>query len=164
MDRLIGVLLVAISAACFGTNAIFARIGYDVGANVSTFLFIRFAIASLVMFLIMTARGLNFPRGRLLVSLALIGGIGLTGATLSFYTAIQLAPVNLVIIIAYMYPTMVALLAAIFLKQPITSYKIELIRQMRPLYLLLKLLLWLPWQFLFLGKPLPCIKSWEHVW
>ena len=60
MDRLIGVFLVALSAACFGTNAIFARIGYDAGANVSTFLFIRFAIASLVMFLIMTARGLNF--------------------------------------------------------------------------------------------------------
>ena len=124
MDRLIGVFLVALSAACFGTNAIFARIGYDAGANPCTFLFIRFLIASRVMFLIMTARGLNFPRGRLLVSLAMIGGIGLAGATLSFYTAIQLAPVNLVIVIAYMYPTVVTLLAAMFLKQPITRYKI----------------------------------------
>jgi len=26
MDRLIGVLLIALSAACFGTNAIFARV------------------------------------------------------------------------------------------------------------------------------------------
>jgi drug/metabolite transporter (DMT)-like permease len=60
MDRLIGVFLVALSAACFGTNAIFARMAYDAGANASTFLFIRFVIASLVMFLIMTARGLNF--------------------------------------------------------------------------------------------------------
>jgi drug/metabolite transporter (DMT)-like permease len=88
MDRLIGVFLVALSAACFGTNAIFARIGYDAGANPSTFLFLRFVIASLVMFPIMTAHDLNFPRGRLLVSLALIGGIGLAGATLSFYTAL----------------------------------------------------------------------------
>ena len=54
-------------------------------------------------------QGLNFPRGRLLVSLALISGIGYTGATLSFYRAIQLAPVNLVIVIAYMYPTRVTL-------------------------------------------------------
>ena len=52
MDRLIGVLLVALFAGCFGTNAIFARMAYDAGANASTFLFIRFAIASLVMFLI----------------------------------------------------------------------------------------------------------------
>jgi drug/metabolite transporter (DMT)-like permease len=124
MDRLIGVFLVALSAACFGTNAVFARIGYDAGANPCTFLFIRFVIASLVMFLIVTVRGLNFPKGRLLVSLALIGGIGLAGATFSFYTAIQLAPTNLVIVIAYMYPTMVTLLAAMLLKQPITTYKI----------------------------------------
>ena len=72
MDRLIGVFLVALSAACFGTNAIFARMAYDAGANASTFLFIRFLIASLVMFLILTARGLNFPRGRLLIRLLLL--------------------------------------------------------------------------------------------
>ena len=164
MDRFIGVFLVALSAACFGTNAIFARMAYDAGANASTFLFIRFVIASLVMFLILTARGLNFPRGRLLIRLALIGGIGLTGATLSFYTAIQLAPVNLVIVITYMYPTMVTLLAAMFLKQPITNYKKKLIRPMRPLFLLLKLLSWLFYRLLFLEKQLPCIKSWEPVW
>ena len=124
MDRLIGVFLVALSAACFGTNAIFARIGYDSGANPATFLFIRFLIASPVMLLIMKMRGLMFPRGKLLVTLILIGGIGLAGTTLCFYTAIHLAPVNLIIVIAYMYPTVVTLLAAVFLKQPITGYKI----------------------------------------
>ena len=124
MERLIGVLLVALSAACFGTNAIFARIGYDAGANPATFLFIRFLIASPVMLFIMKVRGLAFPRGKLLVSLTLIGGIGLAGTTLCFYTAIDLAPVNLIIVIAYMYPTVVTLLSAVFLKQPITGYKI----------------------------------------
>ena len=124
MDRLIGVFLVALSAACFGTNAIFARICYDAGANPATFLFIRFLIASPIMFLIMIARGFTIPRGKLLVSLALIGGIGLAGTTLCFYTAIHLAPVNLVIVIAYMYPTIVTLLSAVFLRQPITGYKI----------------------------------------
>ena len=124
MDRLIGVFLVVLSAACFGTNAIFARICYDAGANPATFLFIRFLIASPVMFLIMIARGFTIPRGKLLVSLTLIGGIGLAGTTLCFYTAIHLAPVNLVIIIAYMYPTIVTLLSAVFFRQPITGYKI----------------------------------------
>ena len=124
MDRLIGVLLVALSAACFGTNAIFAHLAYDAGTNSVTFLFIRFLIASPLMFLIMMARGRSFPRGKLLVSLALIGGIGLSGTTLCFYTAIQLAPVNLVIVIAYIYPTIVTLLSAVFLGQPIRGYKI----------------------------------------
>ena len=124
MDRLIGVFLVALSAACFGTNAIFARICYDAGANPATFLFIRFLIASPIMFLIMIARGFTMPRGKLLVSLTLIGGIGLAGSTLCFYTAIHIAPVNLVIVIAYMYPTLVTLLSVVFLRQPITGYKI----------------------------------------
>lgn len=124
MDRLIGVFLVALSAACFGTNAIFARIGYAAGTNPATFLFVRFLIASPVMLLIMKARGLALPRGKLLVSLTLVGGIGLAGTTLCFYTAIHLAPVNLIIVIAYMYPTVVTLLSTVFLKQPITGYKI----------------------------------------
>ena len=42
MVRLVGVFLVAVSAVCFGTNAIFARIAYDAGANPITFLSIRF--------------------------------------------------------------------------------------------------------------------------
>ena len=124
MDRLIGVFLVALSAACFGTNAIFARISYDAGANPVTFLFFRYLIASPVMLLFLTARGITIPRGKLLVSLTLIGGFGLAGTTLCFYTAIHLAPVNLVIVIAYMYPAIVTLLSAVFLNQPITSYKI----------------------------------------
>jgi drug/metabolite transporter (DMT)-like permease len=124
MDRLIGVFLVAFSAACFGINPIFARVGYDAGVNPVTFLFIRFTIASGFMLLIMLIRGLKFPRGRLLVSLGIIGGLGLAGTTLSYYSALQYAPINLVVVIAYVYPAIVTLLSAIMLKQPITAQKI----------------------------------------
>jgi drug/metabolite transporter (DMT)-like permease len=123
MDRLIGVFLVTLSAILFSTNPIFARMSYDAGANPETYLFIRFLIASPVMFLIMMARGYAIPRGKLLFSLILIGGIA-TGTTFCFYTAIRLAPVNLIIVITYMYPTMVTLLSAVFLKQSITGFKI----------------------------------------
>ena len=124
MDRLIGVFLVVVSAASFGTNPIFARIAYHAGANPNTFLFIRFAIASAAMLLIMTIRGLKWPRGWLFVSLVIMGGVGFAGLNLSFYTALTLAPVNLVVVIAFMYPALVTLLSAIFLKQPITNQKI----------------------------------------
>lgn len=72
----------------------------------------------------MVFKGLHWPRGRLLVSLVLIGGVCFAGLNLSFYTALTLAPVNLVIVIAYMYPALVTLLSALFLKQPITNQKI----------------------------------------
>ncbi len=121
MDRLIGIFLIVVSAASFATSPIFARIAYDAGANPNTFLFIRFVIASTVLTLIMIFKGLQWPRGRLLVSLVLIGGVCFAGLNLSFYTALTLAPVNLVIVIAYMYPALVTLLSALFLKQPITK-------------------------------------------
>jgi drug/metabolite transporter (DMT)-like permease len=121
MDRLIGIFLIVIAAASFATSPIFARIAYDAGANPNTFLFIRFVIASTVLALIMIFKGLQWPRGRLLVSLVLIGGVCFAGLNLSFYTALTLAPVNLVIVIAYMYPALVTLLSALFLKQPITK-------------------------------------------
>ncbi len=65
--------------------------------------------------------GLQWPRGRLLVSLILIGGVCFAVLNLTFYTALTLAPVNLVIVIAYMYPALVTLLSAFFLKQSITN-------------------------------------------
>lgn len=39
MDGLIGVFLVMLTAICFGTNPIFARLGYEAGANPTTYLF-----------------------------------------------------------------------------------------------------------------------------
>jgi len=124
MDRLIGIVLIIVAAASFATSPIFARIAYNAGANPNTFLFIRFAIAATVLALIMVFRDFQWPRGRLLTSLILIGGVCFAGLNLSFYTALTLAPVNLVIVIAYMYPALVTLLSALFLKQPITNQKI----------------------------------------
>lgn len=124
MGRLIGIVLIIVAAASFATSPIFARIAYNAGANPNTFLFIRFAIAATVLALIMVFRDFQWPRGRLLTSLILIGGVCFAGLNLSFYTALTLAPVNLVIVIAYMYPALVTLLSALFLKQPITNQKI----------------------------------------
>ena len=121
---MIGIVLIIVAAASFATSPIFARIAYNAGANPNTFLFIRFAIAATVLALIMVFRDFQWPRGRLLTSLILIGGVCFAGLNLSFYTALTLAPVNLVIVIAYMYPALVTLLSALFLKQPITNQKI----------------------------------------
>jgi drug/metabolite transporter (DMT)-like permease len=121
MDRLIGIFLIIVAATSFATSPIFARIAYGAGASPNTFLFIRFLIAATVLTLIMVFRGLQWPRGRLLASLVLIGGVCFAGLNLSFYTALTLAPVSLIIVIAYMYPALVTLLSALFLKQPITK-------------------------------------------
>ncbi len=89
MDRLTGIFLVAVAAASFATSPIFARIAYDAGATPNTFLFIRFAIAAAVIILIMIFQDLQWPRGRLLISLILIGGVCFAGVNLSFYSALD---------------------------------------------------------------------------
>lgn len=124
MDRLIGVFLVALSASCFGVNPIFARIAFDAGANPGTFLFVRYAIASVVMVVILAAKHLKYPKGRLLVTLFLVGAVGLGGSTFCYFTALTLAPVSLVVVITYIYPGLVSLFSVVFLKESITYTKI----------------------------------------
>lgn len=123
MKGLTGLTLVTLSAICFGTNPIFARLTYEAGADPTTYLFLRFLIASPIMFVIMLLRGYKVPGWSIFAGLVLLSVIG-AGTTFCFYTAIYYAPVNLIIVITYMYPTFVVLLSAILLKQAVTLLKI----------------------------------------
>ncbi|NQT68295.1 MAG: DMT family transporter [Desulfobacteraceae bacterium] len=122
-DRLIGVFLIAVSASSFGTMAIFARLAYEAGSNPVTVLFLRFTIAAIFMVAIMTAKGMAFPRGRTLITLLCMGGLGYVGLSLAFFTALTMAPAGLVAILLYLYPAFVTLLATIFFKKPVTILK-----------------------------------------
>ena len=123
MDRLIGVLLIAVSASSFGAMAIFARIAYEAGANPVTVLFLRFTIAAIFMVAIMAAKDIAFPRGRTLITLLCMGGLGYVGVSLAFFTALTMAPAGLVAILLYLYPAFVTVLATIFFKKSVTILK-----------------------------------------
>jgi drug/metabolite transporter (DMT)-like permease len=124
LDRLIGVLLVALSALCFGMNPIFARLAYADGANPETYLFIRYVIASALLVTIAAAKQLKYPKGRPLFLLIVMGAVGVGGSTFCYFTALTLAPVSLVVVITYIYPALVSLFSAIFFKERITSTQI----------------------------------------
>ena len=123
MDRLVGVILIAVSASCFGAMAIFARLAYEAGTDPITVLFLRFTIAAIFMVTVMAVKGIAFPRGRTLISLTLMGALGYVGFSLSFFTALTMAPAGLVAILLYLYPAFVTILATIFLKKPVTMLK-----------------------------------------
>ncbi len=123
LDRLYGVFLIAVSAISFGTMAIFARIAYDAGSDPITVLFLRFTIAGIFMLAIMVAKGMAYPRGRTLVTLAFMGALGYVGLSFAFFTALTMAPAGLVAILLYLYPAFVTLLATVFLKKPVTLLK-----------------------------------------
>ena len=60
-DKLLGVFLIAISAASFGAMAIFTHYAYASGANVVGLLMVRFVIAAATLMVVMRVRGIGIP-------------------------------------------------------------------------------------------------------
>jgi drug/metabolite transporter (DMT)-like permease len=124
MNRLIGILLVLLSAAAFGSLAIFGRFAYAAGLDTATLLFLRFSFSALLMAALLTARREAWPRGRMLLALIGMGAIGYVGQSFAYMTAIQYASAGLVALLLYLYPTFVALLSVIFLKARLSRLKV----------------------------------------
>lgn len=124
MRRLIGILLIALSAASFGTLAIFGRLAYEDGLDIFTVLFLRFGISAAFMTVLLILRKEHFPRGRILAQLVGMGALGYAGQSFLYMTAIQYASAGLVALLLYLYPLFVAVLSIIFLHEKLTFIKI----------------------------------------
>jgi drug/metabolite transporter (DMT)-like permease len=124
MKRLTGILLIAISAASFGTLAIFGRFLYADGMDTFTLLFLRFGISASIMTVILLLRKEPFPRGRVLGLLIGMGALGYVGQSFSYLTAIQYASAGLVALLLYLYPMFVFILSMIFLHEKVTWVKV----------------------------------------
>ena len=124
MRRLIGIILIAISAASFGTLAIFGRYAYNDGMNIYTVLFLRFGVSASFMTVILLLRKEHFPRGKILAQLVGMGALGYVGQSFMYMTAINYASAGLVALLLYLYPFFVAILATIFLHEKITIIKV----------------------------------------
>ncbi len=124
MKRIFGILLIVISAASFGTLAIFGRYVYDDGMNIYTVLLLRFGISASFMTVILLLRKEHFPRGKILGQLVGMGALGYVGQSFMYLTAINYASAGLVALLLYLYPFFVAILATIFLREKITRVKI----------------------------------------
>ncbi|HUW12428.1 MAG TPA: EamA family transporter [Anaerolineae bacterium] len=124
IDRFLGILLVAISAAAFGTLAILARYAYAAGMDTMSILFLRFSLAAVFMLVLLILRGERLPRGVPLLQLIAMGGIGYVGQSYCYFTALKYASSGLVALLLYLYPVFVALLSALLLHEPIGSGKL----------------------------------------
>ena len=124
MNRIIGVILIVISAASFGTLAIFGRYAYAAGLDIFTLLFLRFTFSALLMAVLLIFRRESLPRGGTLGRLVGMGALGYVGQSFSYLTAIKYASSGLVALLLYLYPTIVAVLSTIFLKEKINRVKI----------------------------------------
>jgi drug/metabolite transporter (DMT)-like permease len=122
--RLAGVAFVVASAIAFGAMAIMARVAYADGVDTRTLLALRFAIAALCLAAIVRLRGVPMPKGRDLALAGLLGGVGYAAQAAAFFTALTLAPAGLVALLLYLHPAAVAVLAAAFLREPMSRAKL----------------------------------------
>lgn len=123
-NRLLGLFFIITSAASFGVMPVFARLAYESHADPITVLFLRFSIAAVVMIGLMLITKTKFPRGMLLLELILLGAVGYVGESLAYFMALTMASAGLVALLLYVYPALVTVLAAVFLKEHLTPAKV----------------------------------------
>lgn len=120
IDRLVGFLLIAGSAAGFGTLAIFGRYAYAANMDAVTILFLRFGLSALVLFGLLLLRREALPRGRTLWQLIGMGALGYVGQAFCYLSALNYASSGLVALLLYLYPAFVTLLSVAVLHERMT--------------------------------------------
>lgn len=111
----VGIVLVLVSAAGFGSGPLFVQPLYDAGMEPFAVLFWRFTTAALFGwgFLLLSSRRRRslwaLPRRRIAV-LVLLGAL-YVGNSYAFIASLQVVSISLAAIIAYLYPAIVAVMA-----------------------------------------------------
>lgn len=123
-SRILGFALIIISAAAFGTLAIFGKYALGDGMDAITIVFFRFSLATVLMMILLVANREPFPRGLTLIKLLGMGAVGYVGQAFCYFSALNYASAGLVALLFYLYPIFVAVLSATFLHEPITRIKI----------------------------------------
>lgn len=117
MSRFSAVAAAVVSAACFGTLAIFASLAYSEGAVPLQLLTWRFALASVLLGLYVA---MTVPGGLRITSsdlgrYAAMSLLGYGAASVCFFFALKHADASVVAILLYSYPAMIVLAEGAFL-------------------------------------------------
>jgi drug/metabolite transporter (DMT)-like permease len=126
MDRIIGILLIAVSAVGFGTLAILGRYAYAAGIDTLTILSLRFLLATPIMAALLISRREPMPRGRALLWSVAMGAIGYVGQAFCYLSALKYASAGLVALLLYLYPVFVTVFSGLILRERVTGFKMLL--------------------------------------
>lgn len=119
-DARLGAALVLSSAAGFGTLGVLGVVALDAGVSIPTVLFLRFALATALVWTVLAARGrLERLRGRNLAAGVALGGLGYATMSGFYFLGLEFITAGMVAIVLYTYPVFVLALAAAFLGEPV---------------------------------------------
>jgi drug/metabolite transporter (DMT)-like permease len=112
------------SASGFATLAIFAKLAYASGLGTEQTLAFRFLLAAIGMWVLAMVIGQN-PlqlQRKQLVTLLALGGLVYTGQSLTYFVALRSLPASLVVLIAYIYPSLVVVAGWVFLHRSVSQW------------------------------------------
>ena len=122
MSNLKGYLFAAIAAASYGTNPIFAIPLYREGINVTSVLFMRYAMAVAIMFF---ATMIKSPKAFVIkpkyVGLLAFMGILMVLSSIALFESYKYLSAGIASTLLFFYPVMVAVIMAIFYKERLTK-------------------------------------------
>ncbi len=122
--QFLGILLIVISAISFGVIPVFAHFAYASGVTPLTVLFFRFAIAGICLCAYLIIQKIPLPRSKNLRTLILLGSIGFVLQSLSFFHALTVASPGLIVLLLYLYPTIVVAISILILRRPSSLTKL----------------------------------------
>lgn len=111
-DNKTGTLLCLGSAAAFGALAVFGKLAYDEGVEITTLLFVRFTIAAVVLWTVLAVRR-SIPRTtrRTMLAALSLGAVGYALQSGLFFSALERMDASLLSLLLYTYPAMVTVAA-----------------------------------------------------
>jgi uncharacterized membrane protein len=119
----VGTAMVLASATGFGTLSILAKLGYSAGLGTQQMLAFRFVLAAIGMVAlaaIASQNPLQLGRTRLLTLLSM-GALFYSAQSLTYFLALRTLPASLVVLIAYIYPSLVVAAGWIFLRRKVKA-------------------------------------------
>ncbi len=116
-----GIALVIVSALCYGTVPVIAKLAFAAGLRVPVFLTWRFAAAAVIVWAIVAIARRALPSAGDVAPLAAMGAIGYAGQSAAFFASLLWLPASTAALLLYTYPAIVTLAAAAFLHERLTA-------------------------------------------
>ena len=121
MNHIKGYLFAAVAAAAYGTNPIFAIPLYHNGMNVSSVLFMRYAMAVVIMFVVTMIKS---PKSLVIkpkhIGILAFMGILMVLSSIGLFASYKYLSAGIASTLLFFYPVMVALIMAVFYNERLT--------------------------------------------
>ncbi len=113
-----GSMIATLSAAFFGSSVVFAPYAYGAGVLPGTAIFLRFALAALVLsFALTLSRQWIILTRQQILAVFLLGFLSFSVLGITYYVALSMSPAWLIALFTAFYPVTVNLGAWLFLKE-----------------------------------------------